>query len=444
MIKTTVATHKTPFIIDDFSLTSVEIRNGHEIDIAPLDATFRDSRRAQFHSWFPYLEGYSPKFVERVKNEYLPDAKRILEPFAGSGTTPIILGQIGIECAYAEANPAMAFIIQTKLSILRLTEKQRRSLSNKIIKLAKTLHDRVILSSPNEDISDSYLSTFKQSVFFDAPSLYDILRLRTLNDEVNDQEKIVGDCLTLSILASLIPSSRLKRSGDLRFKTTKELLLGTPNPIDAVRDRLLSQAEDIVFARELRAQAHFACDTAVSLKDTVDGDWDGVITSPPYLNGTNYIRNARLELWYLRQIKAQADIRRLRDIVITSGINDVDAQTDWRPITDGVDRVVTELKEKAYDDRISKMVGGYFRDMSSVLLSLTACVKDGGRLCVDIGDSIYAGVHVPTDDLLVEVANNIGLHTLERIHLRKRTSKGGQPVRQQLLVFEKRACPVKK
>ena len=58
-------------------------------------------------------------------------------------------------------------------------------------------------------------------------------------------------------------------------------------------------------------------------------------------------------------------------------------------------------------------------------------------MCIDIGDSIYAGVHVPTDDLLVEVAESLGLSTIERVHLRKRTSKGGQAVRQQLLVFEK-------
>jgi hypothetical protein len=301
-----------------------------------------------------------------------------------------------------------------------------------------------MLSPPNQDIYNSYLTTFKNSVFFDAPSLHSILCLRSLNDEINEDDKIVGDCLSLSILASLIPSSRLKRSGDLRFKTEKELLKGLPNPIDEVKDRLLSQATDILFARELSAHTHFACNTARSLKDAVDNNWDGVITSPPYLNGTNYIRNARLELWYLRLIKTQGDIRSLRDIVITSGINDVDAQTDWRPITEGVSKVVTKLKENAYDDRISKMVGGYFRDMHSVLLSLNDCVKDGGRLCIDIGDSIYAGVHVPTDDLLVEVANKIGLHTLERIHLRKRTSKGGQPLRQQLLVFEKRSSKLKK
>lgn len=127
----------------------------------------------------------------------------------------------------------------------------------------------------------------------------------------------------------------------------------------------------------------------------------------------------------------------MRDSVVTSGINDVDYQTDWRPVTKGVERIVVELEREAYDQRIAKMVGGYFRDMEAILAALYNCLGKKGRLCIDIGDSIYAGIHVPTDDLLIEIAEEMGLHTVERIHLRKRISKNGKPVRQQLLVFEK-------
>ncbi len=73
----------------------------------------------------------------------------------------------------------------------------------------------------------------------------------------------------------------------------------------------------------------------------------------------------------------------------------MDAQTEWQPITEGVGRIVAELEEKAYDQRISKMVGGYFRDMHIVIETLSSCIRKKGRLCIDIGDSIYAGVHVP-------------------------------------------------
>ncbi|MEF7616938.1 DNA methyltransferase [Aquincola sp. MAHUQ-54] len=420
-----------------FTEASGNVRDGVELDLEPLDATFRDSSEAPLHSWFPYLEGYSPRFVERVRHEYLRDAQRIIEPFAGSGTTPIVLGQSGIECAFSEANPAMVFIAQTKLAVLRLEEPARKALARSLTALAVKLPQRVAASVTDEGLRASYATTFGASVFFDEPALDAVLRLRTVNDELIAKDRLLGDCFAVAVLSSLIPSSRLKRAGDLRYRTPKELAAGLPHPVEQTSSRLIAQAEDLEQSEPLKAEARFACATAGALHEHLGDGWDGVITSPPYLNGTNYIRNARLELWYLRHLGENADLRRLRDRVITSGINDVHAQTRWEPVTLGVERVVRAIEANAYDSRIAKMVGGYFHDMAAVFSSLGECLRPGGRLCIDIGDSIYNRVHVPTDDLLVEVAESMGYKTVERVHLRKRISKGGEAVRQQLLVFER-------
>jgi DNA modification methylase len=416
----------------------IGLRHGTAIAIEPVDATFRDSARAPLHSWFPYLEGYSPRFVEAVRHEYMPDARRIIDPFAGSGTTPIVLAQAGIECAYSEANPAMAFVIATKLAALGLPPAERSVLAATMRKLSGELRGCAAACRPDESLMAAYSASFGPSIFFEDDAMQAFLRLRSLNDEVAAQNPLLGNCMSLAVLAALIPSSLLKRAGDLRFKTRKEIALGLPDPVKLVADRLLSQAADLLVAGAITCPAIFAADTARELANHMEPVWDGVITSPPYLNGTNYIRNARLELWYLRQIATKSDLRALRDRVVTSGINDVDANTSWAAATDSIQRVVDELVVKAYDDRIAKMVGGYFADMREALQSLMACTRRGARLCIDIGDSIYAGVHVPTDDLLVDLAESLGLNTVERVHLRKRVSKNGSPVRQQLLVFENR------
>lgn len=413
------------------------IRNGFDLKLEPLDATFRDSSEAPLHSWFPYLEGYSPRFVERVRHEYLRDAQRLIEPFAGSGTTPIVLGQAGIECAFSEANPAMVFIAETKLAVLRLDEPARKALARSLMSLAGKLPQCVAAATTDEGLRASYATTFGASIFFDEPALDAVLRLRTVNDELTAKDRLLGDCFAVAVLSSLIPSSRLKRAGDLRYRTPKELAAGLPHPVEQTSSRLIAQAEDLEQSEPLKAEARFACATAGALHEHLGDGWDGVITSPPYLNGTNYIRNARLELWYLRHLGGNADLRRLRDLVITSGINDVHAQTCWEPVTAGIERVVRAIEANAYDSRIAKMVGGYFHDMAAVFASLGECLRPGSRLCIDIGDSIYNRVHVPTDDLLVEVAESIGYETVERVHLRKRISKGGGAVRQQLLVFER-------
>jgi hypothetical protein len=164
---------------EDRGADVTRLRTGTAIDIGPLDATFQDSGRAPLHSWFPYLEGYSPKFVQRVRQEFLPQGQRILEPFAGSGTSPIVLGQAGVECAYSEANPAMAFIIQTKLAVLAMGSLQRQQLAQEASRLSKSISERARLAEPDSQLHDAYESSFGTSIFFNDGALLNVARLRT-------------------------------------------------------------------------------------------------------------------------------------------------------------------------------------------------------------------------------------------------------------------------
>lgn len=412
-------------------------RHGSELDIEPLDATFRDSNAAPLHSWFPYLEGYSPRFVRRVRAAYLPDAERVLEPFAGSGTTPIVLAQDGIECAYTEANPAMSFVSRVKLMVMSPTT-DRHALAEQLRELATGLGERVGTTPADTELLASYDRAFGKSRFFGDHTLHEVARLRSLGDELQEAgQATVADCFGVAVMSALLPCSLLKRAGDVRYKTPKELAIGVPDLLPSVRERLLLMAVDVASAQPLRASAYsLGTDARNIAQSDRDAPFDGVITSPPYLNGTNYIRNAKLELWYLRELAAKADLRTLRDAVVTSGINDVDSNTRFEPVSDGVASVVERLRSDAYDERIAKMVGGYFFDMRAVFESMRRLVKAGGTVCVDIGDSVYAGVHVPTDELLAGIGEDLGFRRVDTVYLRKRRSKGGDELRQTLLVFK--------
>ena len=74
---------------------------------AHLQATFRGGVQEPLHAWYPYLEGYSPQFVEDVLNEFMPGAQRILDPFSGAGTTPLTVAGMGRQALYCELNPLL-------------------------------------------------------------------------------------------------------------------------------------------------------------------------------------------------------------------------------------------------------------------------------------------------------------------------------------------------
>ena len=151
------------------------------------------------------------------------------------------------------------------------------------------------------------------------------------------------------------------------------------------------------------------------------------LTSPPYLNGTNYFRNTKLELWYLGMIQGEPDLRQLRRQAVCAGINNVTRARKVSGHFEEVESVVTHLTEHAGDPRIPMLVRLYFSDMAAVLESVYRLLRRRGRFVLDIGDSQFYGVHVPTDRLLCRIAEDVGFDIVASRTLAERRSRDKTP-----------------
>ena len=148
---------------------------------------------------------------------------------------------------------------------------------------------------------------------------------------------------------------------------------------------------------------------------------DAVVTSPPYLNGTNYFRNTKIELCFLGHLTQKSDLRRFRDSAITACINDV---TIGKTLSVGegcalparLQRILGQLSASAYDARIPAMVRSYFQEMGTVLSGIARVVRPGGTVAIDLGDSCYGGVHVATDAILADMMQQRQSQTMSGRH----------------------------
>lgn len=404
---------------------------------AAKDATFHQCKQEPLHNWFPYLEGYGPDFVESVFAKYMPSAKRVIDPFVGSGTTPLVLSALGVECGYCEANPVMREVARIKTATARMNLKVLTPLAASIRQLGNDLPHRVKTANRDGSLAKNYQECFGKSVFFSEHAFDAVLKLRTVVDDLAKEESSLSDALLLATLSKLVICSQLKRAGDVRFKTEKELLRLPASIIHEISEHLEVMALDCLRTQVCLADITLLGFDARSLDTVPSFHADGVITSPPYLNGTNYIRNTKLELWFTRFLTTTADLRGFRDTVVTSGINDVAGEQDYEPVTRSVAAVVAGLEKDAYDQRIPRMVAAYFSDMARVFRGLHRHTTPNAVLCIDIGDSRYGGVHVPTHSLLGDVGATEGFVLTDSVTLRKRVSKDQTPLTQELLIFKK-------
>lgn len=403
------------------------------------DVTFSGSKAIPFQRWYPYIEGYSPSFVISLIEEHCPDATLIYEPFAGTGTTMFSADMMGISCVYSEVNPLLQFLIKTKLSVLKLSKQKRAELSEQILDIANTIISKASNCPEHEDLKACYSATFGKSKYFDAEQYSLILKLRSYIEIIKTQYSAIhSDIVTIAILSSLIPVSYLKKQGDLRFKTPAEMKSATHFMEDVLPEKLRSMASDIIdYGFSLNKSHKPTATNAKLIGDAkLKNKISAVITSPPYLNGTNYFRNTKLELWFLGHLKKDSDLRHYRDEALTSGINDVKQEyaSAQMPFSSEIlEDALDKLVRNAYDKRIPLMAKSYFKEMYEVFAGLRKHLANNACILIDLGDSIFSNVHIKTDFILIDILKQLGYTLQARNVLRQRRSRNGELLSQVLL-----------
>lgn len=411
-------------------------------DIGKKDVTFSGSKDLPFQRWYPYIEGYSPDFVKSLISNYNIQDTLIYEPFAGTGTTIFAANESNLKTVYTEVNPLLQYLIQTKIKVLKSTEAQRKKLANSLKDIEKSILKSINKFEEDKGLKESHKIIFSESKYFPEDTLSQILRLRSFIDIAKLEDELLADTITIAILACLLPVSFLKKSGDVRFKTPKEIEKELRTFSDILPKKISDIAEDILnFDYSLKTTPEFLLSNAKDISRINDLKVGAIITSPPYLNGTNYFRNTKLELWFLRYLQYENDLRFFRDQALTSGINDVKKEyaninnLDITTKSKLLKTTLFQLNLNAYDTRIPIMAKSYFEEMYCLFRDAKKYLLNDAKVLIDIGDSIFSNIHIKTDLILIELLEELGYDLIENKLLRKRRSRNQEVLSQSLIAF---------
>lgn len=411
-----------------------EVENNSDLKLDPIHATFKGGKELPLQSWYPYLEGYSPDFVNYIINNYLDNNTKIIyDPFSGTGTTPLTASSLGYTAYYSEVNPFLQIL--TKIKSKARSAKDKNKIISLIEEAAKSIKKDILDQEENQELRKAYNTTFGHSKFFRDDVLTYVLKTRTYLNQLYFKNVLLSELITIAVLGSLIENSFLKRHGDLRFKKGKEIdSLKNVDYFETVVRKLDKIANDLKLI-DLSPAPVLITEDARTIGKLPFLSLDAVITSPPYLNGTNYFRNTKIELWFLGYLKNQENLSNFRKLAVTAGINDVSLIAKKYIENKSLESLINTLETKAYDKRIPKMVNDYFADMKIIFTGLKKQLNNNAILAIDLGDSIYSGVHVKTDKIFIEILSEIGYTFDKSVTLRKRKSNNGQELKQVLLLF---------
>jgi hypothetical protein len=399
-----------------------------------LHGTFTPNKIESIHRWYPYLEGFSSTFVETTITRWanLP-VKSIYDPFGGTGTAMTVAAVNGYSGFYSEINPFMRHVIECKTNILKKVAFQSDELNEYF---QTVLKDARALEISEFESKEKLAEVFPGKPYFSSGRLVEILSIKeSINQSASQQE---FKSLALLALASIgVDSSDMKRQTDLRYRTPKEALAVDYSVRDAFHKKCKQITQDIEGSYSKLKGVRV--DGANAMYSTAKKDYaDFIITSPPYLNGTNYFRNTKIELWLAGFIEHESELGAFTREAMIAGINNVSKLSRPSREYNFVERIATKLDSVAYDKRIPSLVRGYATDTELWLENCQKKLKAGSRLVIDIGDSKFAGIHVPTDEFILEIAKMLGFKHVATEMVRARKSKDGSTLKQVLLILEKR------
>lgn len=402
-----------------------------------IGLTFKDSKEMPVHRWYPYVEGFSASWISNMLDEYCHAGMKVYDPFGGSGTMNLEASKRKMKSYYSEMNPFMRFILNTKVNDVIKIQADKSNYLDEMKVVAQYIESEDFIIASQRDVElAKYLLMIEKDYFVEDDlkqlrTIFELAEIGNYSDEVKRLIKCAAACIT-------VDSSNMTRRADLRRRRDNEYLTRVVDVRKQFLIKWMQFMNDINECETLYEPAYLVADDARKNNSQYLEKFDFVITSPPYINGTNYIRNTSLELLLTEEAKSEDDLKSLKGKTVCGGISDATTSRleDMLKFS-FVEEVACKLDESAKDKRIPFMVRCYFSDMYKVLDSVYHYMKPGAKFALDIGDSKFYGVYVPTDDFLCKLAEQVGFKVNSIEQIAERFSRDKTKLKQVLIIFEK-------
>jgi hypothetical protein len=414
-------------------------RGVRDATLRGLGLTFRDSKALPVHRWYPYVEGFSVQYIRERLAAIQQRAGILYDPFGGAGTVNVEASHCGVRSCFSELNPFMRFVAETKTNAAATLRDNLDSLTTAVKSLGSFLRGKGFAKSAREIDLLHYERAFPGRDLFEDEHIRQLLAIKKFIIDSFQDRREIRSILLLAVAARLVDCSNMTRRADLRRRKPGEYKERVVDVRRAVLAKLEDIASDLRLLSRKATKARFVSDNARQLAPKLVGTVDEIITSPPYLNGTNYFRNTKMELWFLDFMETEAGLVDFNVKGVAGGINNVTRSRETTYTNADIQTVASKLSDTDGDWRIARMSELYFSDMAEVLRNCHAYLKPGGLFSLDIGDSKFYGVHVPTDTLLVGVAEEIGFDIVATDVIARRHSRDKTPLKQVEIVMRRPA-----
>jgi hypothetical protein len=342
-------------------------------------------------SLYRYPAKFIPQAVAYVIDHYATRFSRIIDPFAGSGTTGLTAHLYGLDSELWDLNPLLSYIVQT--SLMKPAAVEAEALVSQIQKSQaewRPLWNRLEYWYP-----ECILPTLSR-----AWGYYHQLSDSTIRN------LLVFPLLKATKKFSYNDPQRQKLSRSPKATQRVESLLQN-NPEDLffqiLHDEIVQVQRKLYEYHQLSSQANCP---SVSVRAGVDSSeyantlpkdacWDILITSPPYLQAQEYIRCSKLDLFWLGY--TEDAIRALSKLELPyKKVEPFEVRSHSYQV----------VRETIMEPHLLQLYEQYFFSVLRTLTLLSDRITD--TLALFVGQATVRGRRVPIDAIFAEHFTALG------------------------------------
>ena len=389
--------------------------------------SYQGNRHVPGLRWMKYKEGFSSELVAELIEQEKPRA--VLDPFAGICTTPLIAAKPGCQATGIEIMPVGV------LAGSAISEAANGLSTADFSKHASTFLQKVELKKASTDFAFPHVRITKGA--FSEETEQEIASARQALSAVDDGGlRTLLDLACMSVLEEASYTRKdgqyLRWDGRAKRQLRSSVNLGPiPRFYDALERRLAEISEDIdAFKKQFGGgRPKLITGSCLELlKGIKDGEFDMVITSPPYANRYDYTRTYALELAWMgfdqegfaklrqRMLSSTVENKTKRKTLASAyGTNnrmfDRAAQLfDGQGAVHEVLGILEERKNELSNKNVLRLIEQYFFEMAIVISELGRIVRPGGVVFM-VNDNVrYHGEELPVDFILSDFAESSGFH----------------------------------
>lgn len=349
-----------------------------------LDWDFREANTKEFtHRIHTYPAMMIPQIARRLIEMYGKNAKTLLDPFMGSGTS---LVEASLTDHIAESygfdlNPLSVLISKVKVTPLDCEE-----LENVL---------KIILYSDDH----SGVPEFKNIDFwFKEDVIEDLAKIKTTISEIEDEN--VKDFF-LAAFSETVRNVSNTRKGEFKLFRRDEKGLSSHNPnvfeeFKKITKLNIQGMHDYITNRKKHKSYPQLGDTRLGLP--LEPESMGlIVTSPPYGDSRTtvaYGQFSRLALQWFGYKEAN-----ILDKQLMGGIpsKELKVEINSPALKETIDKIAKKDPKRAKD------VLSFYEDFDKCIVSIDKVMRRGSYICFVVGNRTVKAINIPTDKIMTEM-----------------------------------------